>query len=117
MAFYRDFSAVFASVAISSALVITIPQPVRAMTGTEVNEIAREVTVLIVSQQGQGSGVIIAREGNQYSVLTNQHVVSEQTDYGIVTADRQTHKISSGSVRSLPDVDLAPVTLNMEWLV
>ncbi|MDJ1173516.1 S1 family peptidase [Roseofilum capinflatum] len=107
---YQQLQAILGGTAIATALVITIPQPSVALTGREVNNIAREITVLIQSKQGgHGSGFIIARNGNTYSVLTAHHVVARQGEYGLITSDKQAYEIDSSKVQKLPDVDLAVV--------
>jgi S1-C subfamily serine protease len=54
----------------------------------QVDEIARQITVRInSSKNGNGSGVIFAKQGNTYSVLTASHVVSNPDKYKIVTPD------------------------------
>jgi S1-C subfamily serine protease len=107
---YQHLQAILGGTAIASALVITIPQPSVALTGREVNNIAREITVLIQNKQGgHGSGFIIARNGNTYSVLTAYHVVAGQGEYGLITSDKQAYEIDYSKVQRLPDVDLAVV--------
>lgn len=110
MKFYDQLPAILAGTVITSALVITIPNPASALTGQEVNEIARSITVLFQGTQGQhGSGFIIARNGNTYSVLTANHVVAREDNYTLVTADQQAHRIDYSKVKQLPGVDLAVV--------
>ncbi len=55
--------------------------------------VARQVTVRILSNSGAGSGVIVERQGQTYTALTNAHVVAEAADnlYTILTADGKTH--------------------------
>ena len=54
---------------------------------------ARLVTVRIIGEQSTGSGVIIERIGQTYTVLTNAHVALEAGGevYTILTADGRTH--------------------------
>ncbi len=70
MRFDNSIPAFVGGVAIASALVVTLAGKTVALTGTQVNYIAREVTVLIVGEtetgKGHGSGVIIAKYGNNY---------------------------------------------------
>lgn len=106
---HHHLAAILTGTAVVSAIVITMPSAARALPGTQVNDIAREVTVLIRGERGQGSGVIIQRNGNTYSVLTANHVVSQKDDFRLVTADKQPHKIDYAKVRRVPGVDLAIV--------
>jgi serine protease Do len=56
--------------------------------------IAKQVTVRIFTDSGSGSGVIVKRCGQTYTVLTNYHVVvnSPEQDYRVLTADGQIHQ-------------------------
>jgi serine protease Do len=110
MYFHRELPGILAGLAITSALVVTLPQAANALSGSEINNIAREVTVLIYGDNGHGSGVIIAQNGDTYYVLTNYHVVVNQSDHKIITADQQAHPVNSDAIRALPNgVDLAIV--------
>ena len=114
MRVYNDLPNVLAGTAITTALVITQPLSAFALTGDQINDIAYEVTVLIISEQSQGSGVIISENGGTYYVLTAYHVISDNNDnpannYAIVTADKQSYKPDYDNVKRLPGVDLAVV--------
>ncbi|MEM8779002.1 MAG: serine protease [Cyanobacteria bacterium P01_G01_bin.49] len=104
-----NISQAISGTAIISALVITLPQPVQALTGEEINDIARNITVLIRSEKGHGSGFIISKSNNTYYVLTANHVVGSQDDYRIVTHDKEIYTIDYSKVKKLPDSDLSVV--------
>lgn len=94
-----------------------LPVPVaqnRRQAGNSVSEIAREVTVRIITNPGSGSGAIVGRRGNTYTVLTNEHVVSGRSDnkYTILTADGRTHNGQWMRARQFGDLDLAIVQFN-----
>ena len=96
--------------AVVSAIVMTLPGTARALPGTQVNDIAREVTVLIRGEQGgHGSGVIIQKNGNTYYVLTAQHVVARKNKFKLVTADKQAYEIDYSKIKKLNGIDLAIV--------
>jgi tetratricopeptide (TPR) repeat protein len=77
---------------------------------TQVDRIAQEITVRIdSSQHGNGSGIIIARQGNTYYALTAAHVVANQDDYKIVTPDGQDYEIDRETVKTFEGVDLAVI--------
>ena len=61
----------------TAALTIVISQPAIAKTPQEVASIAGPLTVQINSSLGDGSGVIIAKKGKTYTVLTVNHVVEK----------------------------------------
>lgn len=91
-----------------SALVIVQPLPAFAKTGEEVNDIAREVTVLI-NCINPGSGVIIGKDDNTYYVLTANHVVRTEDEYTIITHDKEPYKVDFSKIKRFPGVDLALV--------
>jgi tetratricopeptide (TPR) repeat protein len=87
-------------------------QPTQALTKVEVSKVAQSVTVMIQdpqSPQTAGSGIIIKREGETYTVLTAHHVVKQSPDYKVMTPDKKMNPIVQGSIKPLPGVDLALV--------
>ncbi|BAY25256.1 hypothetical protein NIES2100_50620 [Calothrix sp. NIES-2100] len=114
MRFYEGLPGLLAGTAIASAIVITQPLAAKALTGEEVNNIAREVTVLIKSDNGHGSGVIVAKDSKTYYVLTAYHVVKNQANYNIVTHDKQGYQLDYSKVKPLPGVDLAVVEFSSD---
>jgi S1-C subfamily serine protease/regulator of sirC expression with transglutaminase-like and TPR domain len=93
-----------------SAAIIALVQahPAFALSTAQVDVIARQVTVKIEGQ-APGSGVIIARQGQAYYVLTAAHVVATADEYDVVTPDGKKHRLDYKLVRKLPNVDLAIV--------
>lgn len=72
------FNRFFNSVAGATAIAIVYATLVQAKTPQEIAEIAQKTTVQINDNQSQGgSGVIIAKKGNIYTVLTANHVVCD----------------------------------------
>jgi tetratricopeptide (TPR) repeat protein len=67
----------------------------------KLNDTARKQTVRIENSGGNGSGVIIAKEGNSYYVLTAKHVVENQktqqlaTNNKIITYDQDNYTPTS----------------------
>ncbi len=77
-----------------AAIVITLPRVVTAKTAQEVATIATPITVQINSSLGDGSGVIIAKNGNIYTVLTVNHVVEDSNiKYSIRTHQEQDYTV------------------------
>ena len=76
-----------------------------------VAKIARQVTVRILTEPGFGSGVIIDRQGQIYTILTCKHVVADSRDgyYAVLTADGMTHPARRKPLIHLGDTDLALV--------
>lgn len=60
----------------------------------QVREIAKQVTVRILTDEGGGSGVIVRRRGSVYTVLTCEHVVTNGSgnEYPVLTADGVTYR-------------------------
>jgi hypothetical protein len=93
----------------TTTLALVQYQPVSALTSVQVNDIAKLITVMIGGLDGKGSGVIIAKDGNTYTVLTANHVV-KKAGYGIyelITHDGQKYPMESA--RTLGKLDLALV--------
>jgi tetratricopeptide (TPR) repeat protein len=101
---------------------IALVQPaIAAKSAAEVQAIARAVTVEIKLQQDQsvGSGIIVARQGDLYTVATNRHVVCGQGSrskvpagetYELGMADGQKYRVKAASVKLIgTDLDLAIV--------
>ena len=106
MKFYYQLTP--ALIGVTIALVQT--QVAMALSATEVNNIAKQITVLIQSKKPKfGSGVIIKKEGNTYTVLTAAHVVEVKDNYEIITPDGQRYAVNYSSVKQMPGVDLAVV--------
>ncbi|MEW6491202.1 MAG: hypothetical protein AB1589_01440, partial [Cyanobacteriota bacterium] len=92
-----------------AAIVVVQPQIATAQVDEQaIAAMAKEVTV-VINGQNPGSGVLIAKEGNTYYVLTAKHVVATPDEYEIVTSDRQQHILNYSKVRKFPNVDLAVV--------
>lgn len=53
--------------------------------------IARQITVRVNVGNRRGSGAIIAKRGNRYTILTNAHVANKSNTYQITTSDGKTH--------------------------
>jgi tetratricopeptide (TPR) repeat protein/S1-C subfamily serine protease len=91
----------------------------------EVDDIAEKITVRIDSKyNGNGSGVIIAKQGRDYYVLTAGHVVGkksnlknkgcdstnqEQEKYNIITPDGKNYEVKKDQITCFKGVDIAVV--------
>ena len=92
-------SILFAPSQISIALAQLAPQ--------EISAIAKPITVRIDGTE-EGSGVIIEKSGNTYTVLTNWHVVEASGEYAIQTYDGTKHQIKYSQIQKLSEeLDLA----------
>jgi tetratricopeptide (TPR) repeat protein/S1-C subfamily serine protease len=86
--------------------------PIPKYTGIvkQVDDIAAQITVRIEDKEGNGSGVIVAREGNTYSVVTAAHVVKNKEGYSIITPNQERIVLKAEQVTILnKDLDVALV--------
>jgi tetratricopeptide (TPR) repeat protein/S1-C subfamily serine protease len=75
-----------------------------------VDPIAQKITVRIDStKHGNGSGAIIAKQGNTYYVLTAAHVVQNPDEYELTTPDAEQYKIDNRAIKIFKGVDLAVI--------
>jgi tetratricopeptide (TPR) repeat protein len=89
---------------------IALIQPANiAATAPEIAKTAKAITVQIIEPGSQGSGAILQRQGDIYTVLTAAHVVKNRgAKFTISTADGQKYPIVSNSIRlASADLDLA----------
>jgi tetratricopeptide (TPR) repeat protein len=88
---------------ISTLFVIPCAQ---AASSIEVAKIAKAVTVNIESADSPGSGVIIQKNNNTYTIITAAHVLRDpQSAFKIVTSDGNTYTLTS--IKTTPGTDLA----------
>ena len=80
-----------------------------ALRPKEIADIATQVTVRITGVSN-GSGVIIRRNGNTYTVLTNSHVFQDKGKFEIITHDGRKHQLNN--LREIPNLDLATLEFN-----
>ncbi|MEB3293083.1 MAG: tetratricopeptide repeat-containing serine protease family protein [Synechococcales bacterium] len=81
----------FSTVAIAAVLQGT-PTIAQAFDLTNLQAQARQMTVRIRAQEEPGSGVIIARQGKTYTILTAQHVIGKVTGEEIEVYTHDGHK-------------------------
>ncbi|MCC5659048.1 serine protease [Nostoc sp. XA010] len=83
-----------------------------------VAEIAKKVTIRILTEPGSGSGVLIAHQGETYTVLTCQHVVanSKGSKYSVLSADGKIYPARLKAIRKLKDIDLALVQFDSKTI-
>jgi tetratricopeptide (TPR) repeat protein/V8-like Glu-specific endopeptidase len=84
--------------------------PAVASSSADVAKVAKAVTVLIKAGGEQGSGAIINRTGNTYTVLTAAHVVKKpDRKYTIELNDGQVYPLISSKLAPNGNLDLAVV--------
>jgi serine protease Do len=88
------------------AAALVQPQISLSYTAEDISRIAKEVTV-IIDGKDLGSGVVVGRQGYDYFVLTNWHVLKNTASYTVKTRDGVKHKIQPGSIKRIGNLDLA----------
>ena len=79
----------------------------------ELRPVASAFTVRVDTPgKGDGSGTIVARDGNTYYVMTSWHVVDGAEEYAVRTYDSRTYGVLPNSVQRLPGYDLAVLRFN-----
>ena len=94
---------------------LLVPAPAHALSASAVRQVAEQITVRLEGVGSPGSGVLVKREGNRYTVLTAWHVVSGQKpgeELEIITPDGKRHQFDQGSIKRLGEVDLAVLTFS-----
>lgn len=81
-------------------------QTVLALEPAEVSAKAKEFTVQIDGEE-TGTGTIIERNGNSYSVITCWHVMDTPGEYQVMTPDGETYQVTE--IKNLRDIDIAVI--------
>jgi tetratricopeptide (TPR) repeat protein len=101
-----NYKYTFPAVLIGVSIALVQTQVAFALSSGQVAKIAKQITVLIDSKS-PGSGIIVKRSGNTYTVLTAGHVVASKNKAEIVTPDGKRYQLNYSTVKPLPGVDLA----------
>jgi tetratricopeptide (TPR) repeat protein len=104
------------------SVIVLQPSIAHALTPEQIQKVARSVTSKITIEVGgkpssiSGSGVIIKKSGNNYTLVTNAHVVcvkgsssncKKYEGFSITTPDQKIHSVKSTAVKNLPTLDLS----------
>ena len=101
-----NYKYTFPAVLIGVSIALVQTQVAFALSSGQVAKISKQITVLI-DISAPGSGVIVKRSGNTYTVLTAAHVVTSKNKAEIVTPDGKRYQLNYSTVKPLPGVDLA----------
>lgn len=97
------------------SVMVILGLPIQAksavLTAPEVNTIAKAITVRI-DGQNPGTGVIVQRSANTYTVITAEHVVATPDEYEIIVPGGSKFPLDYKTVKKLPGVDLALLQFN-----
>ena len=95
--------------AIATNLAIVQVVAAKSLTAKEVYNLASKFVVKIDGDKG-GSGFIVSKNGNRYTVLTNDHVAKTSSQHTITTYDGKTYTSESvKSFKSENGLDLAEI--------
>ncbi len=83
----------------------------------DIEDIARVAKAITVRIEGatQGSGVLVEKNNDTYTILTAWHVVRSTRygeELGIYTSDGKQYQLDQGSIQRLGQVDMAILTFN-----
>lgn len=73
----------------------------------QLKSLAKSITVKVISGNGWGSGVILKRQGQVYTVVTNQHVLDTGKSYLIQTPDGHFYNANQIKTDNFQENDLA----------
>ncbi|MFO5473656.1 MAG: serine protease, partial [Dolichospermum sp.] len=59
----------------------------KRLTSAQLQDLAKSITVKILTKNGSASGTLIAKNGNNYTILTNDHVINLGESYRIQAPD------------------------------
>ncbi|MBW4619398.1 MAG: serine protease [Cyanosarcina radialis HA8281-LM2] len=91
-------------------LQVPVEKPATVTSKQQLQQLAKSITVKVLSKGFLGSGILIEREDGVYTVLTNAHVLrSGESPYQIETPDGQVHSawVERRSIAALKGNDLA----------
>ena len=95
--------------AVSSAGLAVVQSPAQAKTAETISRIAKDITVRIEGAT-QGSGVLVGRTEDSYTVLTAWHVLRDQKaheELAVTTSRGTQYQAESGSIERIGSLDLA----------
>ncbi len=99
-----------ALIGVGATVVLVQPNIAAAKSSVEIADTAKAISVLITEPNSVGSGVILQRQGDTYTVLTAAHVVKNAASYKIATSDDRSYQVIPNSIRRAPgNIDLAVV--------
>lgn len=110
---FDSLTTILAGTITAAGIVTFAPAPLLAKTSEEIYQIAINTGVQINGTTGSGSGFIIAKQGEKYTVLTCQHVVgNSKGSYTIRTNAGKNYPVTGIVLlwKAKNDADLAVVT-------
>jgi tetratricopeptide (TPR) repeat protein/V8-like Glu-specific endopeptidase len=87
-----------------------VASPGWSLPANKVAEVSKAVTVEIQTENSIGSGVLVAKNSQGYTVLTAAHVVKADRQYELVAPDGRRYGLDRTKIKILPGADLALVS-------
>jgi hypothetical protein len=87
-------------------------QPIAAPRPASAGELAQAITVQVESAGPSGSGTLVARSRDSYTILSACHVLLSSTgqeDIVVITHDQKRHLATQGSLKKYGDSDLCSI--------
>jgi tetratricopeptide (TPR) repeat protein/V8-like Glu-specific endopeptidase len=101
-------SSLFLTATLVGTNIALVQNVASAKSAIEVGEIATAIIVEIKTANKIGSGILLQRQGDTYTVLTAAHVVNGNNTFNIKTADNQIHQAVASSIKQAgKNIDLA----------
>jgi S1-C subfamily serine protease len=83
-------------------------QPLSELSQPQLKQQATTITVKVLSTQFLGTGILLKRQNNIYTILTNAHVLeADEPPYKIETPDKQIHQAKVSKKANFGKYDLA----------
>ena len=83
----------------------------------QISSLARSTAVEIIIPSKSGSGVLIAKEGSKYTILTAWHIFEDidlEIPFQIRTEDYNIYEVDKGSIKQIENLDMAIFTFETE---
>lgn len=93
-----------------ASIIFTATVPAWGLPASQVAQVAKAVTVEIKTAKSIGSGVLVAKQPQGYTVLTAAHVVRDEQTYQLIAPDGRSYGIDRSKIKILPGADLALVS-------
>ncbi len=97
-----------------ASVILAATLPAWGLSPSQVAQIAKAVTVEIKTDNSIGSGVLVAKNAQSYTVLTAAHVVRDEPKYQLIAPDGRSYGIDRAKIKILPGADLAIVSFVSE---
>jgi tetratricopeptide (TPR) repeat protein len=91
-------------------IVLAATAPAWGLSASQVAQVSKAVTIEIKTENSIGSGVLVAKQPQGYTVLTAAHVVRDEQTYQLIAPDGRSYAIDRSKIKILAGADLALVS-------